>query len=478
MSSPPPDRREALGVPILPDTAHETIQRCVMDILEQRHGGVLFSEGQWWSYTTIGAWVAMLEEEIWAEVQALNGLDTLEGAVDDKPGKPIRVTAGMCESVCALARARFRDDRAFINQSQGFVTPKGLWTCTAADGWTCRAPRPEDRVRRFVPVDPVMHVAPALWVAALHRMWGHEEDFGERCAFIHEWIGATLSGEVTRYQVAPILVGDGENGKSVIIDVVAGMFPDDLRCSVTPDELENNRFASSRLVGKALNCVAEIPGGELLTSARIKAIIDGSEQSAERKNKDGFEFRPTAGHIFSANSLPHVKDLTHGFWRRWCPLSCTAPKLSKEEKRPRFAAEILEHELAQILGYAMTYYEQMVMERRAYTEVPSAVEIRETWRGDSDNVQQWLSDETDADARRAGGAGASTEIGRLYAAYKRYASETGTKSVSLRTFGARLQALGFPAERNRTARTRALTLTSEVMAKLANEERHGGGWWQ
>lgn len=467
-------RQVSLGVVVLPDTSHETIQRYVMDRLEAKYRAVLFSEGAWWRFDKIGAWMPMAEELIWAEVQAINGVETLEGAVGTKPGKSVRVNSGMCESVCALARARFRVDNAFDTPAEGFVTPCGLWTITPSEGWSCRPAVPDDRVRLYVDDDPIMNVTPTAWVSVLCRMWGHENDFTERCAWLHEWGGAMLCGTVTRYQMAPILVGDGENGKSVLLDIVAGLVPAELRCSVTPDELENNRFASSRLVGKALNCVAEIPGGELMTSARIKAIIDGSEQSAERKGKDGFEFRPRAGHIFSANTLPHVRDLSHGFWRRWAPLTCTAPKLATSEKRRGLAQEILLAERGQILGYLMTYYEQMVMERRGYSEVPSIEAARLAWRGDSDNVQQWVDDECTRDDSNPTG----TPISDLYAAYKRYALETGTKCVAQRTFGLRLQALGYPAGRDAGARTRPLYLTLAVTARRVAEERHGFGYHQ
>lgn len=443
------DRKADLDVPVLPDTAHETIQRYVMDEIVARTGGVLYCEGQWWQVGMLGAWVLMPDEVIWAGVQALNGLETLEGA-GDKAGKCIRVTAGMCESVAALARARFFESDAFEDAAPGIITPAGLWSCTPIDGWQVRAPTPADRVRLFCPVDPDMSGEPTLWIGVLHRMWGHEPDYHERVAFLHEWLGALLIGTATRHQKAPILVGDGENGKSVIIDVIAGVVPRSLRCSVTPAELETNQFASSALVGKALNCVAEIPGGDLLTSAKIKAIIDGSEQSGERKYMDQFSFRPRAGHIFSANSLPRVHDLSHGFWRRWSLFTCTAPKIAASERRVGLADEIIQYELAKILGYAMRYVEAMVLERRGYTAVPSSDAAIQSWRADSDSVQQWFDE-----ACERGGV-TLTKV--LYEAYRRFCDASGLKAVALRTFGLRLSALGVEADRTNSGRTRPLTL--------------------
>lgn len=443
-------RRQALAVPVLPDTSHETIQVYVMDQIDATSGGVLYSEGQWWRVGDFGAWVPMPESRIWAEVQALNGLATLEGASAKKDGKCIRVTAGMCESVAALARARFDQSSAFAHSVKGFISPAGLWTCSQADGWKVRKPTPADRVRLWVPVDPDFENEPKLWSAAIYRMWSHEDDYQERFSFLHEWTGGMLCGESTKYQQAPILLGDGENGKSVVINVIAGVIPLILRCSVTPDDLENNRFASSNLVGKALNSVPELPGGELLTSHRIKAIIDGSEQGAERKNKDGFSFRPFAGHIFAANSLPRVRDLSHGFWRRWVPLTCTAPRLTAEERKTNLAEEILASEVPQILGFVMRCYESMVRQGRGYTVVPSVATAITTWRSESDSVQAWIEEACER--------GGPSTFRSLYSHYKRHAEESGSRPVGSKSFASRLDALGFPGTRTTEARFRPIVV--------------------
>jgi P4 family phage/plasmid primase-like protien len=440
-------RRRALGIPDIPDTAHETVQRVVMDPLAAR--GVIYCEGQWWEYGPMGAWVPMPVVRIWRAVQELNGTETLEGAGGKNPGKCIRVTSAMCESVEALGRARFQQDE-WGDCTPGFISPRGLWTCTQADGWTCRAPTPEDRVRMFVDVDPDTETDPPKWASALHRLWGHEDDYQARFSFLHEWIASMLLGLATRHQVAPILHGDGENGKSVVVDVISGAIPLILRCAVTPEDLENSPFASARLVGKALNAVAELPGGELLTSHRIKAIIDGSEQTAERKHKDGFLFRPFSAHIFSANDLPHVRDLSHGFWRRWVVLTCTAPKLTAAERRMDFAREILADEIPQILGYAMRCYEAMVREGRGFTVVPSSAAAISEWRGGSDSVQAWAEEATEP-------GGPSATRG-LYDSYRRHAELNGSRPVGSKTFSQRLTKLGFPEVRLAAVRMRGLVV--------------------
>jgi len=259
-----------------------------------------------------------------------------------------------------------------------------------------------------------------------------------------------LMGDVTSRQVAPNLVGDGENGKSVVIDVICGLFPAELQSTVTPHDLETSRFAAARLVGVAINHAAEIPSTEILTSARIKAVIDGSSQSAERKNRDAFDFRPIAGHIFSANALPPVRDLSHGFWRRFAPLTCTAPPIAAHERRRGLAEAILTAERGAILGAALEAYSLMVREQRGYSAVVTSKAASKAWRGDSDSVQAWTEEECSP--------GGPTSLKVLYSAYRSWATDGGSRPVGQRSFGTRLEQLGYPPCRTNVARTRDLRL--------------------
>lgn len=420
----------------IPDTAHETIQLYVMNQIE-KEGPVVFAEGHWWQCAKFGAWVPMQEERIWNEVRALNGVATLEGGTAQKPGKPIRVNAGMCASVSLLARAAYAKPDAFHNPTHGFVSPAGLWTCDET-GWSPRPPKPEDMVRMWQPVDPDLDATPVEWERALSKVWGHEEDYEQRFAFLHEWMANMLIGEAHLHAVAIILVGHGHNGKSVIIDGVAELVPSELRCSITPAELENNRFASAGLVGKALNHAAEIPSGDLMESAKIKSVIDGSQQTGEHKNEKAFLFTPVAASIYGANQLPRFKDLSYGFMRRWAPLSCTAEIPNDETKILGYGKILVQRERAQILGYAMRYHSARIRAKRVkYTAVPSVEELKLGWRADSDSVQQFVEE---ACAAPKDGKGGST-ITFLYSTYAKWCGRNGLKAVGSKTFAQRLDLL-------------------------------------
>jgi putative DNA primase/helicase len=409
------------------------------------------------------------EDRIWRAIQELNGLDTLEGATLNKPGKVIRVSKGLCESVSGLARARFRDKAAFAKAHSGFAAPSGFWACNSQEGWFERDPTPEDRCRLYVNVDPkISNDPPPVWTSILKRMWGHEPDYEQRVRFLHEWIGAMLAGTATKFQTCPILVGEGKNGKSVIIDIISALIPDQLRSNVSPSDLENNRFTSSLLVGKVLNVVAEIPATELMSSAIIKAVIDGSEILGERKNQDGFSLRCIAANLFSCNKLPPTRDISYGFFRRFAPLTCTAPEISEEERDMSIAQRVIATEHGAILGMAMQAYQDMLVDGRGYTQVPSVQAARHAWRGESDSVQMWVEEECER--------GGPTEIRALYDAYRKFANDTGSRAVSLGNFAHRLSALGYPPNGKSAKGDRQRDLRVRTQTSFASSSWTSSGW--
>lgn len=449
------ERMAASALPVLPDTSQETVQIYVMNKLAEK-GEVIWSEGEWWQFGAgkiPGVWTTINEEVIWNLVREINGVETLESASADKAGKRIHVSAALCRGVVDLGKARFSQRNAFNDPTKGIATPKGFWVCGQDRGFYVRQGEPDDRVRMYVLVDPVRE-EPTLWHSLLWRMWGHEDDFEERVRFLHEWLGATLNGVATKYQTSPILVGEGENGKSVVIDVISGLVPNELRCNVKPSDLETNRFTSQMLVGKILNVVGEIPATELLSSAVIKSVVDGTEILGEKKNKDGFSFRSIAGNLWSCNGLPPTRDLSHGFFRRFSPLTCTAPKITAAEKRPNLAREIIDAEHGKILWAAMSAYQDMIVDGRGYTAVPSVEAARGAWRADSDNVAQWLEENCTR--------GGDTDIRTLYSDYTRFTQSSGTRPVSMNNFSHRLNTLGVPKIRRADARARELTLNNPV----------------
>ena len=119
----------------------------------------------------------------------------------------------------------------------------------------------------------------------------------------------------TSYQFFLMLLGEGGNGKSILISI--------LECIVGMDNISNvplcdltRQFYPAQLLGKLVNACADVSKVAIGDDAMIKKITGGDRIPCEFKGKDSFFFTPYAKLFFSANRFPHVDDKSDGFKRR------------------------------------------------------------------------------------------------------------------------------------------------------------------
>lgn len=133
---------------------------------------------------------------------------------------------------------------------------------------------------------------------------------------IGEFIGYCLYKTYT-FEIIMLLVGEGANGKSILLSVIKSFLGSKNVSSVTPQQLERSRFASSQLHGR-LACIAgDIPSQPLKYTGLLKMLTGGDLIHAEYKNRDPFDFVNHAKLIFSANQVPESWDSSIAFYRRF-----------------------------------------------------------------------------------------------------------------------------------------------------------------
>ena len=149
-----------------------------------------------------------------------------------------------------------------------------------------------------------------------------------------------------------MLYGTGNNGKSELLRLLRALFPPSTVASLPPQEW-GERFKVARLVGVLANFVHEIPERDIASGEVFKGVITGDPVSAERKNRDPFEYHPVAGHIFSANSLPGTVDQSEGYWRRFALCPFTRDFATATTRKIDAAQDVLNHELAGLAAWAL-----------------------------------------------------------------------------------------------------------------------------
>jgi P4 family phage/plasmid primase-like protien len=145
--------------------------------------------------------------------------------------------------------------------------------------------------------------------------------------------------------------GGGQNGKSVLLDIIRGLLPEPLIGADKLQDLTSNRFRIANLVGKRLNVAGE-EESKYLKADLFKDISSGEVVTGERKFQGTFKFRPKVKMIFATQKIPTFDAVDKAMRRRVfiIPFTKTVP----DDKRiPFLAKKILAEERPQIIAWAL-----------------------------------------------------------------------------------------------------------------------------
>lgn len=392
-----------------------------------------------------GVWARALPERLRAQVDAYSGRDVQRPGVT-KAGEPyapqpLKVTHQFARGAQATMLDLAHAPGWLAERPPGLAFLDGFVRVSQA-GWELWDHDPANRCTHRHPwqFDPDPHTP--LW----DRFLGDLRFGGEMVSYLHEYLGACLVGDVTRYKTCLVLSGSGDNGKSVLLDVLQACFPPGSVASVRPGDW-GRRFVLSSLVGARLNVVDEMPDARITDADVFKAVVSGGRVRGERKYEGAFEFRPACGHLFAANKLPRSLDRTEGFFTRWSVVPLTRT----------FARREMDHHLTdKLMTEVPAIASRLViaageLARRGRLVIPETVqEAREQWRAEGDHALRFARELTSA-------PGSSTKTDDLYRMFRRWCEQEEQvprdEVPSLRAFGQALARAGHePADRDGTQR--------------------------
>ena len=345
---------------------------------------------------------------------------------------------------------------SILDLSRTEATLEGLQMCTKFEGINClngelvfRAGRwelgPHDKARHLIAQIPVEYTPGAMaprFDRFLDEIFAGDDDAKDKRRLVLELIGYSLLS-TCRYEKFVILVGNGANGKSVLMDVLRGLCGHENVAAVQPNSLENS-FQRASLHGKLVNVVTEIAEGAVFNDAAIKAIVSGEPMSVENKLQNPFVMTPTATCWFGTNHMPHTRDFSGALFRR-AEVIPFNNKFVGDDCDPQLKGKLMA-ELPGILLMALDAIGE-VMQTNKFAEPASAAAAKKAWRLEADSVQQFL------DERCVVGGDARTPKGDLYRNYQYWSDDAGVrKPLTHKSFTRRLALLDIDEVRTMTAR--------------------------
>ena len=362
-------------------------------------------------------------------------------------GKTVKLKASDVRGAVALAHDRIEDVSFFTQAPPGLAFANGFVRVTA-EGVTLSDHAPEHRARIAYPFPFERGAAPMRWLSFLYSVFRDDADREERIALVHEFFGGALLGVATRFDQCIAMQGNGDDGKSTLLDIGTAAMPPGSCVSVPPHKLSGTAsecdYFRAELVGKLLNVVGELPEAELLESTGFKAMVNGDAVSARHPSRPAFTFRPRAAHVFAANKLPAVSDQTPGFWRRFIVLGFTRCFTGDPDRDPMIGEAIIATELPAIVGMMLDGARRLLAQG-AYTLPASHAAALRSWQLRADPVRQFVEERTEPCDVGVGAASAD-----LYEAYRRWGTTAGhTKLLARNSFGERMGLAGFPSKHTR-----------------------------
>ena len=263
------------------------------------------------------------------------------------------------------------------------------------------------------------------WHKFLDRVLPEEE--AQRV--LAEFIGYCLMPD-HRMEKMLWLKGEGQNGKSVTLEVIEALLGSGNVSYLSLSDLTNDAIKRAGIEGKMLNISHE--SGKDVNPNVLKQMTSGERVLIRQLYHDPREISDYGKLAAAFNILPRAEN-SFGFFRRLIilPYEVTIPK----EEIDRQLAAKLKGELPGILKWVLAALPAL-MKRGEFSPCASSDRALEHYRLQSDNVRLFLNEMcTESEV--------AVKAADLYQAYRGYCYESSLKAIGKNKFYDRLEALGY-----------------------------------
>lgn len=278
------------------------------------------------------------------------------------------------------------------------------------------------------------------FLSFLDQVFEPDADKAEKIRFVQQWMGYLITPDVSQQKMV-WLVGEGSNGKSVLLDVIRGLIGEQNISAVALSDL-SNKFSRAHTAGKTLNICSDLPV-KAIADGYIKAMVAGEAIEARGFDQDARTFKTTVRFMASMNTMPQTKDLTDGYFRRIVVLTFNR-QFRGEEVNPNLINDLLE-ELPGILRWAVEGLRDLRQETR-FSIPPSALAAVQQYQEEVDPVRQFAEQCLRPSADRSGYTG--TDLIKVFHAWGRETSNR-VEAMTPTAFGRSLRRIGFGKRHSR-----------------------------
>jgi len=223
------------------------------------------------------------------------------------------------------------------------------------------------------------------WLKTLDEIFEGDQ---EKITLLQEFFGLCLTSE-TKFEKALFLLGEGANGKSVILYILQRLLGEENYAAIPLEKFDNHHYLAN-LFSKLANISIETNVKSSVYDSTFKAIVSGDSITADAKFKSPFTFRPYCKLIFALNNMPRVDDKTAAFFRRLLILKFN--KIFQEEEQNKNLKFDLIKEISGIFFWSLQGFKRL--RERGYFEIPLEMKNEiEEYKKDNNNIMLFVEDQ-------------------------------------------------------------------------------------
>lgn len=246
-----------------------------------------------------------------------------------------------------------------------------------------------------------------------------------------EYFGYIFANEECRYGKALVLVGEGSNGKSTLMEVVRALAGKQGSSSISVKSMQNDQ-KRALMEGKLVNIAEENSRDSFRDTELIKNFVTGGMIDVKTVYEAPYEYANKTKLVMLCNELPRTQDLTHGFLRRCLivPFDATFDRTNRDIN----IKDSLLSELPGIFNWIIEGYKRLTMQGH-FTDSKVVQAQLDAYRFENDPVLQFITEECEVTEENHDG----DHTLKLYEDYVAWARSTGAYQVTMTKFVRELQ---------------------------------------
>jgi len=230
---------------------------------------------------------------------------------------------------------------------------------------------------------------PTRWIQFLNEIFENDKDM---INYVRKVWAYCMSGS-TREQSMWIFYGDGNNGKSLALEIISeimGGYGNTSRPELLVDTKNSNTSSEeiARLKGKRTIFMEEIKDGDRMNESLVKQLTSGVGKMTGRfLYGNTFELTVIGKILMASNYKPKIKGIDKGIWRRvkLIPLYKDFTATIDKDLRDKLIKE-----LPQIAGWLVKGFE--LYKQEGLIEPNKVKNETKEYKEESDIVQTWLNE--------------------------------------------------------------------------------------